>query len=185
MNKKVLTTIISAAIAATSMTSMSAFADTELRMSWWGGNSRHQATLNALEKFQEKYPDIKVKAEYTGWDGHLSRLTTQVAGNTEPDVMQTNWNWLPIFSRDGMGFYDMSQQADALNISNFPDNAIGMTTVNGKINGLPVSMTSRVFYYNKDMWEKAGVAYPTNWKDLMAAGKAFEKPRRRPLPISY
>ncbi len=183
MNKKVLTTFISAAIAATSA---SAFADTELRMSWWGGNSRHQATLKALEKFQEKYPDIKVKAEYTGWDGHLSRLTTQVAGNTEPDVMQTNWNWLPIFSRDGMGFFDMNKQADALHIDNFPKNAIEMTTVNGKINGLPVSMTSRVFYYNKQQWEKAGVDYPKTWDDLMAAGKAFEKnvgPDAYPLVI--
>ena len=33
----------------------SAYAQTELRMSWWGGNSRHQATLQALEKFHEKY----------------------------------------------------------------------------------------------------------------------------------
>ncbi|SDG83262.1 oligogalacturonide transport system substrate-binding protein [Vibrio xiamenensis] len=183
MNKKVLTTFISAAIAATSA---SAFADTELRMSWWGGNSRHQATLKAIEKFQEKYPDIKVKAEYTGWDGHLSRLTTQVAGNTEPDVMQTNWNWLPIFSRDGNGFYDMSKQANALHIDNFPKNAIDMTTVDSKINGLPVSMTSRVFYYNKQQWDKAGVDYPKTWDDLMAAGKAFEKnvgPDAYPLVI--
>ncbi len=172
MNKKVLTTLISAAIAATSA---SAFADTELRMSWWGGNDRHQATIKALEKFQEKYPDIKVKAEYTGWDGHLARLTTQIAGNTEPDVMQTNWNWLPIFSRDGMGFYDLSKKADEVNVKSFPEAAIGMTTVAGKINGLPVSMTSRVFYYNKQIWEKAGAKYPNNWDDLMAAGKAFEK----------
>jgi oligogalacturonide transport system substrate-binding protein len=49
-------------------------------------------------------PDINVKAEYTGWDGHLSRLTTQIAGGTEPDVMQTNWNWLPIFSKNGEAF---------------------------------------------------------------------------------
>lgn len=172
MNKKVLTTLIASAIAATSAPS---FADVELRMSWWGGNSRHQATLEAIEKFQQKYPDIKVKAEYTGWDGHLSRLTTQIAGNTEPDVMQTNWNWLPIFSRDGGGFYDMSQKADALHIANFPKTAMDMTTVNGKINGLPVSMTSRVFYYNKQKWEQAGVDYPNNWDELMAAGKAFEK----------
>ncbi|MGL5700266.1 MAG: ABC transporter substrate-binding protein, partial [Kluyvera sp.] len=46
--------------------------DVELRMSWWGGNSRHQATLKALELFKQKYPNIKVKAEYTGWEGHQS-----------------------------------------------------------------------------------------------------------------
>ncbi|MCG6399698.1 ABC transporter substrate-binding protein [Vibrio fluvialis] len=115
-----------------------AYAQTELRMSWWGGNARHQATLKALEKFHEKYPDIVVKGEYTGWDGHLSRLTTQIAGNTEPDVMQTNWNWLPIFSRDGGGFYDMNQNKDALQVAQFPQQAINMTTVDGKINAPPL-----------------------------------------------
>ncbi len=172
MNQKVLTTLIAAALA---VPSASAFADVELRMSWWGGNSRHQATLDAIEKFQAQNPGIKVKAEYTGWDGHLSRLTTQVAGNTEPDVMQTNWNWLPIFSKNGDGFYDMNQQKDALHVANFPKAAMDMATVNGKINGLPVSMTSRVFYYNAPIWKKAGVEFPTDWDQLMAAGKAFEK----------
>jgi len=171
MNKKVLTTLTAVAIA---VTSASAFAKTELRMSWWGGNSRHQATLKALERFQEKYPDIVVKGEYTGWSGHLSRLTTQIAGNTEPDVMQTNWNWLPIFSRDGKGFYNMLDKGNELHVSNFPKQSIKMATTGGTLNGLPVSMTSRVFYYNKDIWAKAGVAYPTNWKELMNAGKSFK-----------
>ncbi len=172
MNQKVLTTLIAAALA---VPSASAFADVELRMSWWGGNSRHQATLDAIKKFEEQNPGVKVKAEYTGWDGHTSRMTTQVAGNTEPDVMQTNYNWLPVFSRNGDGFYDMNAQKDALQIANFPKTALDQTTINGKINGLPVSMTSRVFYFNAPIWEKAGVAYPTNWDELKAAGKAFEK----------
>lgn len=172
MNKKILTTIMVTTLVAGSV---SAYAETELRMSWWGGNSRHQATLKAIEKFEEKYPDINVKAEYTGWGGHLSRLTTQVAGNTEPDVMQTNWNWLPIFSRDGNGFYDMNQQKSELQVTSFPQSAIDMTTIKGKINGMPVSMTSRVFYYNKNIWEKANVSYPTNWDELMQAGISFKK----------
>ncbi|CAM3999248.1 Putative ABC transporter substrate-binding protein YesO [Vibrio aerogenes CECT 7868] len=172
IKKRLLTTLTMVALG--TMTATAATAQTELRMSWWGGSSRHQATLKALEKFHEKYPDIVVKGEYTGWNGHLSRLTTQVAGNTEPDVMQTNWNWLPIFSRDGKGFYDMSQKADVLHIGNFPKQPMNMVTVKGKVNGLPVSITSRVFYYNKDSWAKAGVKYPTTWEDFNKAGQAFK-----------
>lgn len=97
--------LISATLSAT--TGLSAFSslaqDVDLRMSR-GGNGRHQVTLKALEEFHKQNPDINVKAEYTGWDGHLSRLTTQIAGGTEPDVMQTNWNWLPIFSKMAMAF---------------------------------------------------------------------------------
>ena len=35
-----------------------------LRMNWWGGDSRHQATLEAIKAFEAKYPNIKVEAEY-------------------------------------------------------------------------------------------------------------------------
>ncbi|GAB7206729.1 hypothetical protein OS21_32240 [Dickeya oryzae] len=147
----------------------------DLRMSWWGGNGRHQVTLKAIEEFQKKYPDIKVKAEYTGWDGHLSRLTTQIAGNTEPDVMQTNWNWLPIFSRTGDGFYDLNKVKDVLDLSQFDAKELQATTVDGKLNGIPISVTARVFYYNTETWKKSGLTYPKNWDELMNAGKVFKE----------
>ncbi len=57
-------------------------------MSWWSGNGRHQVTPGALEEFHKQNPDINVKAEYTGWDGHLSRASTPKSpGETELDVM--------------------------------------------------------------------------------------------------
>ncbi|OYW75557.1 MAG: hypothetical protein B7Z26_10995, partial [Asticcacaulis sp. 32-58-5] len=78
--------------------------DITLRMSWWGGASAHKATLNALQRFEKRHPHIRVRGEYTGFTGHLERLTTQIAGNTAPDVMQINWYWQTLFSRDGEGF---------------------------------------------------------------------------------
>ena len=150
-------------------------AATELRMSWWGGNSRHEATNAAVDAFEKANPDIIVKTEYTGWTGHLERLTTQIAGNTEPDVMQTNWNWMPIFSARGDGFKDLLQYGDVLDLSQFDPSALALGTNNGKLNGIPVSMTARVFYYNKDIWAKAGLAYPKTWDELMAAGQVFKQ----------
>lgn len=44
-----------------------------LRLNWWGGDSRNQATLAAIDKFQEKYPNIKVAAEYEAFNGHEER----------------------------------------------------------------------------------------------------------------
>ena len=116
-------------------------------------------TLKALEEFHKQNPDINVKAEYTGWDGHLSRLTTQIAGGTEPDVMQTNWNWLPIFSKTGDGFYDLNKMKDVIDLSQFDAKELQSTTVNGKLNGIPISVTARVFYFNDETW-KSGHRLP-------------------------
>ncbi|AJQ93208.1 ABC transporter substrate-binding protein [Gynuella sunshinyii] len=150
-------------------------AATEIRMSWWGGNGRHEATNAAVNAFEKANPGIVVKAEYTGWNGHLERLTTQIAGNTEPDLMQTNWNWMPIFSRTGDGFKNLLDYADIIDLDQFDPAALALGTNNGKLNGIPVSMTARVFYYNKDTWTKAGLKYPKTFADLMAAGPVFQK----------
>ncbi|ADZ89823.1 ABC transporter substrate-binding protein [Marinomonas mediterranea] len=147
----------------------------ELRMSWWGGNSRHEATNAAVDEFEKKYPNISVKTEYTGWGGHLERLTTQIAGNTAPDVMQTNWNWLPIFSKNGDGYQDLTDYSDIIDFSQFPESALKAGQRNGVQNGIPISMAARIFYYNKDTWARAGLDFPTNWGELMASGAVFKE----------
>jgi oligogalacturonide transport system substrate-binding protein len=78
-----------------------------LRFAWWGGAARHAATLKAIALFEQKQPGLKIKAEYMGFNGYLERLTTQVAGGSEPDVMQINWAWLAMFSKRGTGVTDL------------------------------------------------------------------------------
>jgi oligogalacturonide transport system substrate-binding protein len=147
----------------------------ELRMSWWGGNEVHRAYLTSIRRFEAKYPHIKVKGEYTGWVGHLERLTTQISGGTAPDVMQVNWNWLVLFSRDGRGFYDLNTLADTVDLSQFDADARDTGTVKGHLNALPVTMTARVFYFNETTFAKAGLRVPQTWDELFAAGPIFRE----------
>ncbi len=88
--------------------------------------------------------------------------------------MQTNWNWLPIFSKNGDGFYDLNTLKDEIDLSQFDAKELQSTTVNGKLNGIPISVTARVFYFNDEAWKKAGIPFPKTWDELMAAGKTFE-----------
>ena len=145
----------------------------ELRISWWGGDSRHTATLEAIELFQEK-TGITVKSEYGGFSGHQEKLTTQIAGNTEPDVMQLNWNWIVSFSPDGTGFYDLNELNDTVQLNNFDSTMLETGTVNGKLNGIPVSTTGRALFLNKTTYEKFGVALPKTWDDVFAAAEKFD-----------
>lgn len=73
-----------------------------------GGESRHVATQKAIAACGEKYSHT-VKGEFTGFDGYLEKLTTQMAGKTEADIVQVNWPWLPLFSKNGEGFADLRQ----------------------------------------------------------------------------
>ena len=146
----------------------------ELRIAWWGSSSRHIATLNAVKAFEDRYPHIKVKSEYTGFDGYLSRLTTQINSGTEPDVIQTNWDWLTLLSKQGTGFYDLNKLRGEVGLDQYSPQSLATTTVKGKVNALPVSPNVMLFYYNEATWKKAGVAYPKTWDELLNAGKIFK-----------
>ena len=52
MKNVLLSAAISATLGLTALPSMAQ--TTDLRMSWWGGNGRHQVTLKALEEFHNR-----------------------------------------------------------------------------------------------------------------------------------
>lgn len=155
-----------------------------LRFSWWGGAGRHEATLKAIAAFEQREPGLKVKAEYMGFNGYLERLTTQIAGRAEPDVMQINWAWLAMFSKRGNGFTDLNAYKPQLALDQFSAEDIRMGEVAGKLNALPTSFTARVMLWNEAAFRRAGLALPKSWDELFAAGPVFKaKLGERAFPI--
>ncbi len=146
----------------------------DLRMSWWGGDSRHIATQEALKACGAKYGHT-VSPEFTGFSGHLEKLTTQLAGGTEADIMQVNWPWLPLFSKEGTGFANLRDYADIIDLSNWTDAQLASGSMNGILNGLPVSTTGRVFMFNKTSYGKVDLGLPSNWDELINATPAFKE----------
>lgn len=144
-----------------------------LRMAWWGGAARHAATLKAIALFESRHPGVKVKAEYMGFNGYLERLTAQVAGGSEPDVMQINWAWLAMFSKRGNGFTDLNAHAARLPLAQFSADDLALGQVGGKLNALPVSYTARIFLWNASTFAQAGLALPRTWDDLFGCGDVF------------
>ncbi|MFB9910353.1 ABC transporter substrate-binding protein [Rhizobium paknamense] len=145
----------------------------ELRMSWWGGESRHVATQKAIAACGQKYGHT-VKGEYTGFDGYLEKLSTQMAGRTEADIIQVNWPWLPLFSKNGEGFADLSK-LKGLDLSNWTKADLDSGSMNGVLQGLSVSTTGRVFFFNTTTFEKAGVPVPEDWDAFFAATKTIKE----------
>ncbi|MCK6403831.1 MAG: ABC transporter substrate-binding protein [Sphaerotilus natans subsp. sulfidivorans] len=165
----------SAAAAALVLAGSSALAqEATLRFSWWGGGERHETTLKAIAAFEARNPGVKIKGEYMGFNGYQERLTTQIAGGQEPDIMQINWAWLATYSKTGEGFYDLNQSRQHLALKEFSEEELRMGTVAGKLNGLPTSYTARLFVWNRAAFDRAGMKPPATWDELFAAGKAFQ-----------
>ena len=146
-----------------------------ITMSWWGGDGRHEATLAAVEKFMEKYPNITVETQYAAWTGWEDKMSASFATGTAPDVNQINWNWITSFSSDGSAFYDLNKVSDILDLTQFSETNLNACTVANELQAVPVAMTGRIFYWNKTTFDKAGLETPKSLADLMAAGPVFKE----------
>jgi oligogalacturonide transport system substrate-binding protein len=144
-----------------------------LRFAWWGGAARHGATLAAVRLFEQRNAGLRIKSEYMGFNGYLERLTTQVAGGSEPDVMQINWAWLAMFSKRGSGFTDLTPLLGPAVREQLPEAELATGRVAGKLNALPVSYSARVMLWNPSTFERVGLALPKTWEELFAAGPVF------------
>ena len=146
-----------------------------ITMSWWGGDARHEATMAAVEAFMAKYPNITVEMQYAAWSGWEDKMSASFATGTAPDVNQINWNWITSFSSDGSAFYDLNKVSDILDLTQFSDSVLSDCTVANELQGVPISMTGRIFYWNKTTFDQAGLETPSTLADLMAAGPVFQE----------
>jgi oligogalacturonide transport system substrate-binding protein len=147
----------------------------ELRFSWWGGDARHRPTLEVARLFEAANPGVKIKCEYMGFSGYLERLTTQMSGGIESDIMQINWAWIStMLSKDGSGFFNLYDAKKEMNFGEWGD-SLRTGVWKGRLNAVPISFTARTFLWQKTTLDKAGVSVPRTWDDFLAMGGVFER----------
>ena len=146
-----------------------------MTISWWGGDSRHAAYQSALEAFQAEHSNITVEPTFAAWSGWEEKMAAAfIAGNAQ-DVCQVNWNWLYNYSADGSKFVDLNTASKFIDLTQWDAAAMDACYVANSQQCVPVSMTGRIFYWNKTTFDKAGISFPTTLDELMAAGKTFQE----------
>ncbi len=147
-----------------------------LTMSWWGGESRHNAYQDAIKAFSAEHSSITVNPTFAAWSGWEDTMSTKFAGGVAEDVCQINWNWLYNYSKNGQTFIDLNSVSEYLDLTQWDEAKLAACNVANAQQCVPVSMTGRIFYWNMTTFNKAGITeVPKSLDDLMAAGKAFQE----------
>ena len=144
-----------------------------LRMNWWGGDSHHKATIEAIRAFEAKYPNIKVEAEYESFTGHEEKVALALKSGSAADVIQLNMDWVFNYSPDGEMFIDLNTLSNVIDLTAYEPSDLDFFTINGKLQAIPVSNTGRVFFWNQTMFDRVGAKIPTTLDELYAAGEKF------------
>lgn len=149
-----------------------------LRFSWWGAESRHKVTLDAMNLYMERNPHVKIEAEYSDWDGYYQKLLTQLAGGTAPDLITTLDRWLADLSRQGDFLLDVNSVSDTVDLSGFdPTFLRNDCTVDDVLMGLPFGLVGTIFMYNTEFFDRYGIAPDTvwTWENLIDYGQAVQQ----------
>lgn len=132
-----------------------------------GGNE--ETLQKMVDAFQQEYPNIKVTVETIGYDDYFTQMQTRVAGGTAPDCYELNIENFAAYANKGM-----LAEISGVDLGGLNETALGAFCVGGKQYGLPESFSNVVLIYNKDLFDQAGVAYPTSdWTqdDLQVAAE--------------
>ncbi len=135
----------------------------ELRFTIWTGNAAHLKMLNGFaESFKAKRPDLTVKFETIPPADYTQKITFQLAGGNAPDAGWLMEDAAPTFAKAGV-LENLAPTLDATpeyDFADFTKPALGLWTSGAVVHGIPFSTSPFVVFFNKDMFDKAGLADP-------------------------
>ena len=118
------------------------------------------------KEFEAANPGITIKYEVVPWDVLLQKLTTDITAGTNADLSIIGTRWLIDFVQQ-----DVAEPLDSYITPEFKDRFIDTflqpSIMGGHTYGLPIAASARAMYYNKELFEKAGIAKPpATWTEL-------------------
>ena len=155
--------------------SKSAEGKTTIRFASWDTADDVDAQQKMVDKFNEEHPDIQVVLEAYGSEFD-TKISASMGSGDAPDVMYM-WNY-PAY-HDGLEPLDSYIEKEGEDYKkNFYSTLWNYNSYDGQIYGLPVGFTTHCVYYNKDLFEKAGVEEPKDgwtWEDLEEKAKKINE----------
>ncbi|MHB8958953.1 MAG: ABC transporter substrate-binding protein [Candidatus Limnocylindrales bacterium] len=137
----------------------------------------HLNDLDAIIKaFNVGHPNIKIDVQTAAYADYFTKLQAEIAGGTAPDTFELNYeNFVGYASAGSLQDLTPIAAADAsYNAATFYPRAYQVFQAGGKQYGLPENFSDVLLFYNKDLFDKGGVAYPTatwTWADEQAAAE--------------
>lgn len=150
----------------------------ELSVSIWDTN-QEPGLKEILADFTEE-TGIKTKLTVVKWDEYWTMLEAGAQGGSLPDVFWMHSNESERYMSNDMllDLTDKIAESDKIDPENYPEDIWGLYTYDDKYYAVPKDVDTIALWYNKTMFDEAGLAYPTadwTWDDVSEAAKKLTK----------
>ena len=131
----------------------------------------------AAEQFSAEHPTIDVQIEFAG--DHWDRIRVQYAAGSAPDVVLLNFNWLPAAVEQGM-LVDLLPyfERDGINMNDYFPISFADWTLGGGLYAGILYWGGEAFFYNRDLFDAAGVPYVDlgwDWATMLDAARVLTR----------
>lgn len=155
-----------------------------LRIAVWGGTDEVDMINRIVGEWQKEHPEVVAKVEHTPAGSYTNKLLIRMAGGTAPDVMFVEVNIFVNFWAMDV-FLDLKpfiEKDTDFNLDDFFPEIVKRFTRDGEIYCIPRDTAPfACVYYNKRLFDEAGLSYPTDdwdWYDLLDKAKKLTKGAR-------
>lgn len=139
----------------------------------WDTNQESGMKKMASE-FEKENPNIKVNVEVTPWDQYWTKLDAAATGESLPDVFWMHSNEAYRYMSNDI-LLDLTESTkDNIDLAKFPKEITELYSLNDKQYAIPKDIDTIGLWYNKVLFDEAGIEYPNEnwtWDDLLKAAK--------------
>jgi multiple sugar transport system substrate-binding protein len=146
----------------------------KITYSMWGSADEGSKTQEVADKFNASQDKIEVDVVAIPWENYMTKLNTMATAGQLPDTGMLKEDGVIQWSSEGM-LNDVSSMYEGSDSKPLDCTAY---TYEGKPVAYSAANEVLILYYNKDMFDKAGVAYPPaavdkawTWDEFIATSK--------------
>ena len=165
------------ALAGCSAPAGSAEADGDVTLTYAIWDQNQQPAMEQIaEAFTEEHPNVDVEIQLTPYKEYFTKLQTAVSGGAAADVFWMNGPNFQLYAGNGVL---APLDGDGIDPADYPEGLIDLYTYDGDLYGAPKDFDTVALWYNKALFDAAGVEYPSadwTWDDLKAAAAKLTDP---------
>lgn len=147
-----------------------------LLWAFWGSPAEAETHKKVADVFMAEHPNIKIETMVEPWSDYFTKVQTLWASGDPKVIPDVLFLWpTPRYAAEGVlenlqpwiekSGYDLSDYWPAL---------LESAMYKGDVYGFPRDISVEALYYNKDIFDEVGLAYPNDtwtWDDLLAAAE--------------
>lgn len=145
----------------------------------WDSGQAEKLKQVAAE-FEEANPGIKIDIQVNGWNDYWTALEAAATGGSLPDTFWMHSNNIYYYAANDqlLDLTDYIAQSSEVDLAKYPGGLKDIYSLDGKQYAIPKDYDTIALWYNKTLFDEAGISYPDEtwtWDTMKEAAKKLTK----------